>query len=71
MRCFNFAKIAEDFGCVGMRVEKPADLNDVLKEAIALDKPVVVDIVSDMYAIAPHPWTSSGADFHAYQKTGA
>jgi acetolactate synthase-1/2/3 large subunit len=67
----NFARIAEDFGCVGMRVEKPDNLNDVLKEAIAIDKPVVVDIVSDMYAIAPHPWTSSGADFHAYQKTGA
>jgi acetolactate synthase-1/2/3 large subunit len=67
----NFAKIAEDFGCVGMRVEKPDDLNDTLKEAIALDKPVVVDIVSDMYAIAPHPWTQGGKDFHAYQKTGA
>ena len=67
----NFAKIAEDFGCVGMRVEKPDDLNDTLKEAIALDKPVVVDIVSDMYAIAPHPWTPGGKDFHAYQKTGA
>ena len=67
----NFAKIAEGFGCVGMRVEKPGDLNDVLKEAIAIDKPVVVDIVSDMYAIAPHPWTPGGGDFHAYQKTGA
>lgn len=67
----NFAKIAEGFGCVGMRVEKPGDLNEVLKEAIAIDKPVVVDIVSDMYAIAPHPWTPGGGDFHAYQKTGA
>jgi acetolactate synthase-1/2/3 large subunit len=67
----NFAKIAEGFGCVGMRVEKPDDLNDTLKEAIAIDKPVVVDIVSDMYAIAPHPWTPGGEDFHAYQKTGA
>jgi acetolactate synthase I/II/III large subunit len=67
----NFAKIAEGFGCVGMRVEKPGDLNGALKQAIAMNKPVVVDVVSDMYAIAPHPWTPGGGGFHAYQKTGA
>jgi len=67
----NFAKIAEGFGCVGMRVEKAADLDDTLKKAIAMNKPVVVDVVADMYAIAPHPWTSTGRDFHSYQKTGA
>ena len=67
----NFAKIAEGFGCVGMRVEKAADLDDTLKKAVAMNKPVVVDVVTDMYAIAPHPWTSTGRDFHSYQKTGA
>jgi acetolactate synthase-1/2/3 large subunit len=67
----NFAKIAEGFGCVGMRVEKPGELGEALKHAIAVDKPVVVDVVTDMYAIAPHPWTSSGRDFHSYQRTGA
>jgi len=66
----NFAKIAEGFGCVGIRIEKPGDLNDALKRAIAMEKPVVVDVVTDMYAIAPHPWTPSGGDFHSYQKTG-
>ncbi len=65
----DFAKIAEGFGCVGMRVEKPGDLNDALKQAIAMDKPVVVDVVTDMYAIAPDPWTPGGGDFHSYQKT--
>jgi acetolactate synthase I/II/III large subunit len=67
----NFAKIAEGFGCVGMRVEKPGELAGALSKAIAMNKPVVVDVVSDMYAIAPHPWTPSGRDFHSYQKTGA
>jgi acetolactate synthase-1/2/3 large subunit len=67
----NFAKVAESFGCVGIRVEKPGDLHDALRRAIAMNKPVVVDVVSDMYAIAPHPWTATGADFHSYQKTGA
>jgi acetolactate synthase-1/2/3 large subunit len=67
----DFAKIAEGFGCVGMRVEKPAELGDTLRRAIAMKKPVVVDVVTDTYAIAPHPWTSSGRDFHSYQRTGA
>jgi acetolactate synthase I/II/III large subunit len=67
----NFAKVAESFGCVGIRVEKPGDLGDALKRAIAMNKPVVVDVATDMYAIAPHPWTSTGRDFHSYQKTGA
>ena len=67
----NFAKIAEDFGCAGIRVEHPGELADALKHAIAMDRPVVVDVVTDMYAIAPHPWTPTGRDFHSYQKTGA
>ena len=65
----NFARVAESFGCVGIRVEKPGELAGALKKAIAMNKPVVVDVVTDMYAIAPHPWTSSGRDFHSYQKT--
>jgi acetolactate synthase-1/2/3 large subunit len=67
----DFAKIAQAFGCAGIRVERAGDLNDVLKSAIAMDKPVVVDVVTDTYAIAPHPWTSTERDFHSYQKTGA
>lgn len=67
----NFAKVAESFGCVGIRVEKASELNGAIKKAIAMNKPVVIDVVSDMYAIAPHPWTSTGRDFHSYQKTGA
>jgi len=65
----NFAKVAESFGCAGIRVEKPGELNAALKKAIAMNKPVVVDVVSDMYAIAPHPWSATGRDFHSYQKT--
>jgi acetolactate synthase-1/2/3 large subunit len=67
----NFAKVAESFGCAGIRVEKPGELHDALRRAIAMNKPVVVDVVSDMYAIAPHPWNPTGRDFHSYQKTGA
>jgi acetolactate synthase I/II/III large subunit len=65
----NFAQVAESFGCAGIRVEKPGELNAALKRALAMGKPVVVDVVSEMYAIAPHPWTPTGRDFHSYQRT--
>jgi acetolactate synthase I/II/III large subunit len=52
----NFAKIAESFGCIGMRVEKPGELNDALRQAIAMNKPVVIDVVSDTFAIAKKAW---------------
>ena len=65
----NFVKVAEAFGCVGLRVEDPRELNATIKKAIALNKPVVIDAVSDMYAIADKPWTPTGApDFHSFQK---
>lgn len=53
----NFAKIAEDFGCVGMRVEKPGELGDAIKRAFGMNRPVVIDVVSDMNVLAkrvPH-----------------
>ena len=65
----NFAKVAESFGVAGIRVEKPGELAGAMKKAFALNKPVVVDVATDMYAIAPHPWTATGRDFHSYQKT--
>ena len=52
------------------RVEKPAELRDALKRSLALDKRVVVGVVTGMHAIAPHPWAPSGRDFHSYQRTG-
>jgi acetolactate synthase-1/2/3 large subunit len=65
----NFAKVAETFGCVGMRVEHPGELKEKLKKAIAMNKPVVIDAVSDMYAIANKPWVPTGApEFHSFQK---
>jgi acetolactate synthase-1/2/3 large subunit len=67
----DFARVAESFGCAGIRVEKPGELQNALKRAIGMNKPVVVDVVSDMYAIAPHPWNPTGRDFHAYQKASA
>jgi acetolactate synthase-1/2/3 large subunit len=51
----NFSHIAEGFGCVGMRVSDPRELEDALATAFKLDKPVVIDIVTDTYAFAASP----------------
>ncbi|MEX0409592.1 thiamine pyrophosphate-binding protein [Aquibium sp. LZ166] len=51
----NFADIAKGFGCEGIRVEDPGDVADALKHALSLDKPVVVDVLTDIKAMADRP----------------
>jgi acetolactate synthase-1/2/3 large subunit len=43
----DFVKLAEAFHCVGLRCTDPADLDGVIKEMIAIDRPVVVDVAVD------------------------
>ena len=39
----DFVKMADAFGCVGIRAEKPDELDDAIKEMISVDKPVLFD----------------------------
>jgi thiamine pyrophosphate-dependent acetolactate synthase large subunit-like protein len=48
----NFAKIAEAFGCVGIRVEKPGEIRDALSCAFGMKKSVIIDVVSDVNVLA-------------------
>lgn len=44
----DFIKLAESYGCVGLRAEKPDEVEKVLKESLKVkDKPVVMDFVVD------------------------
>jgi acetolactate synthase-1/2/3 large subunit len=43
----DFVKLAEAFGAVGLRAEKVGDVDDVIKEMISIDKPVICDMVVD------------------------
>ncbi|HEY8015101.1 MAG TPA: acetolactate synthase 3 large subunit [Dongiaceae bacterium] len=43
----DFVKLAEAFGAVGLRAEKPTDLDGVIAEMIAVKRPVIADIVVD------------------------
>ena len=39
----DFVKLAEAFGCVGLRAEKPAELDDKIMEMIKTPRPVIFD----------------------------
>ncbi|MBO0594479.1 acetolactate synthase large subunit [Nesterenkonia sp. E16_7] len=46
VRIPDFLKLAEAYGCVGLRCERPEDIDAVIAEAMAInDRPVVVDFV--------------------------
>ena len=52
-RPVNFAKIAEDIGALGIRVEKPDDISPALAMALASKRPAIIDVVTDIDALAP------------------
>ncbi|HYN29399.1 MAG TPA: acetolactate synthase large subunit [Dermatophilaceae bacterium] len=42
----DFVKLADAYGCVGLRCERPEDVDDVIRQAMEInDRPVVVDFV--------------------------
>lgn len=49
----DFAGVARSMGCRGIRVEDPAGIRPALEEAAAMDGPVVVDVATDIDAMAP------------------
>ena len=55
-RDLNFARIAEEMGCYGIRVEHPAEIAGALGEALSVNRPAVVDVVTDVNRKAPSPW---------------
>jgi acetolactate synthase-1/2/3 large subunit len=49
----NFARLAEDMGAIGIRVEKPGDFAGALASALKAERPVLIDVVTDIDALAP------------------
>jgi acetolactate synthase-1/2/3 large subunit len=54
----DFARVANDVGALGIRVEKPGDFKSALEKAIASKRPALIDVVTDIEAIAPAPISS-------------
>jgi acetolactate synthase I/II/III large subunit len=49
----NFARLAEDMGALGIRVEKPDGIAPALARALAAKRPAIIDVVTDIEALAP------------------
>ncbi len=49
----DYAKIAEGFGCYGVRVERPSELGEAIRVAFDCGKPAVVDVITDKREYAP------------------
>jgi len=57
----NFADVAKVFGLRGIRVEDPAQIAPALRDALASDETIVVDVATDIDCRAPEPWLPGGA----------
>jgi acetolactate synthase I/II/III large subunit len=49
----NFARLAEEMGALGLRVEKASEFAPALARALEAKRPVVIDVVTDIEALAP------------------
>ncbi|MEK7294083.1 MAG: biosynthetic-type acetolactate synthase large subunit [Nitrospirota bacterium] len=47
--CPDFVKLAEAYGAVGLRATKVSELDDVIREAIAVNRPVFLDVPVHQY----------------------
>lgn len=55
----DFTKVAASFGVRGIRVEEPSAIAPALRDALAANEPVVVDVVTDLEPRAPEAWSPS------------
>jgi acetolactate synthase-1/2/3 large subunit len=49
----DFARLAQDMGALGIRVERPGEIAGALAQALAAGRPSVIDVVTDIDALAP------------------
>ena len=49
----DFAALADEIGALGLRVTKPADFAPALAQALESGRPAVIDVVTDIDALAP------------------
>ena len=57
----SFARIAQEMGCFGLRVEHPDEIAGALRTALAADRPAVVEVMTGIEYRAPEPWSPPGA----------
>ena len=53
----NFSRIAQEMGCLGIRVEQAAEIGAAIRQGLAADRPTVIEVVTDIHCLAPSPWS--------------
>jgi len=53
----NFSRIAQEMGCLGIRVEHPDEIAGAIQQALAAEAPAVVEVMTGLHYRAPAPWT--------------
>jgi len=53
----NFARVAEAMGCWARRVEEPAGIEEAIRQALAANRPAIVEVVTGLAYEAPEPWS--------------
>lgn len=66
----NFARIAEDMGCVGIVVNKPGEMASALDQAFSARKPVLLDVRTHLDGIAPGAWAPPATAQTQYSGAG-
>lgn len=56
----SFARIAQEMGCLGLRVEHPDEISGAIQQALAAERPAVVEVMTGIQYRAPEPWTPAG-----------
>ncbi|WP_238013253.1 thiamine pyrophosphate-binding protein [Dactylosporangium sp. AC04546] len=54
-RDVDFARVAEEMGALGIRVDRPGELAPALDRALSAGRPAVVDVHTDIEVVAPLP----------------
>ena len=53
----NFARVAKEMGCWARRVEDPADISEAIRQALAAERPAIVEVLTGLEYEAPNPWS--------------
>ena len=52
----NLAKLAQTLGCEGIRIEQPAHIAPAITEAIQMNRPALVEVMTNIDCLTPIPW---------------
>ena len=56
----DFVKLAEAYGAVGLRAERPEDVETIIKMALATNRPIIMDFIVESEE-SVYPMVPAGA----------